>query len=114
MDDVFFAMHRGQRPGGVRFLVSHYPTAFISSVGPSRDRSATLRSLLVQSKNVASFILCGHLHDLAGAAPLLHTSHAGNVMELLLADWKFKRACDTRSARACVRSRYVIDVCKQV
>jgi hypothetical protein len=97
MDDVFFAMHRGQRPGGVRFVVSHYPTALISSDGPSRDRSATLRSLLVQSKNVSSFILCGHLHDLGGVAPLLHTSHSPNVMELLLADWKFKRTCDFAS-----------------
>ena len=88
MDDVFFAMHRDQRPGGVRIIVSHYPTALISSSGPSRDRSATLRSLLVHSKNVMSYVLCGHLH-----LPLLHTSHASNVMELLLADWKISLKC---------------------
>jgi hypothetical protein len=93
MDEVFFALHRGQRAGGVRFVVSHYPTALISSSGPSRDRSATLRSLLVHSKNVMSFVLCGHLHDLDGLAPRLHTSHSPNVMELLLADWKIMRKC---------------------
>jgi hypothetical protein len=114
MDDVFFAMHRGQRPGGVRIVVTHYPTALISSAGPSRDRSATLRSLLVQSKSVSSFILCGHLHDLAGAAPLLHTSHAINVMELLLADWKFKRTYEAHHARARACSRDVANVSEQV
>lgn len=93
MDDAFFALHRGQRAGGVRFVVSHYPTALISSAGPSRDPGSTLRTLLMQSKNVLSFVLCGHLHDLAGFAPRLHTSHSPNVMELLLADWKLMRKC---------------------
>ena len=69
--DVFFSLHRGQRPGGVRIVVSHYPTAVISSSGPSRDRTATLRSLLVHSKNVMSYVLCGHLHSVGGGAPLL-------------------------------------------
>ena len=97
MDDVFFAMHRDQRPGGVRIVVSHYPTALISSSGPSRDRSATLRSLLVHSKNVMSYVLCGHLH-----LPLLHTSHAPHVIELLLADWKHLRKCGSCGvARLC-------------
>jgi hypothetical protein len=101
MDDVFFAMHRDQRPGGVRIVVSHYPTALISSSGPSRDRTATLRSLLVQSKNVMSYVLCGHLHSVGGGAPLLHTSHAPNVMELLLADWKISRKCGLFAVCGC-------------
>ena len=101
MDDAFFALHRGQRAGGVRFVVSHYPTALISSAGPSRDPGSTLRTLLLQSKNVLSFVLCGHLHDLAGFAPRLHTSHSPNVMELLLADWKLMRKCACSRAAAC-------------
>jgi hypothetical protein len=101
MDDAFFALHRGQRAGGVRFVVSHYPTALISSAGPSRDPGSTLRTLLLQSKNVLSFVLCGHLHDLAGFAPRLHTSHSPNVMELLLADWKLMRKCACLRAAAC-------------
>jgi hypothetical protein len=91
MDDLFYALHKGQRAGGVRFVVSHYPTALITSCGSARDRGATVRSLLEQSKNLLSVVLCGHLHDLGGMAPQLHTSHTPNVMELLLADWKLLR-----------------------
>ncbi|CAH2328511.1 transmembrane 62 [Pelobates cultripes] len=59
----------------------HYPTSTIVSSSPG------IRSVM----STAVAYMCGHLHNLGGLAPALHSQHQKGTLELELGDWKINR-----------------------